>query len=354
MAESTIEFILGYPKTLGYDCSTCKAVCCSNTSHALYAPSRGYNVFPKKEIERMILHRPEAQALVSKVKGDMVFLARVPTGCVFLRGGKCQIHEDGGYQEKPIGCRLYPFFFAEMADCVLVYHHSCANHSIDAAEPARWDVEGSYEEWVDKGRPPVGFEPLIQAYNTLRSRRHGAAEELLRVRKAVTLYEREPVQSVHEYLGEIWKVLGESSESWDFAGYLERVEQEMLRWPTLMVTEAARNAEFADTDLLPKLIHNRAFRWETLFHDTIPMMKVLAAYALLRYYYAKKISASRGEPAGKEILLEAHSLLEVSNPFRGANRRALPLLFELNALFMKPGRALFWHNLRQGMLRRQK
>lgn len=106
---------------LSYDCVTCNAGCCRG---------HGYGINVGHELDRHLLARPGLRFFLggkhpSKPTAKHLYVSNCPPACFFLtEKGRCQVHENYGYDAKPETCRLFPFnYFRRAKEYLVVAPH---------------------------------------------------------------------------------------------------------------------------------------------------------------------------------------------------------------------------------------
>ena len=282
------SIIRGVPAGFGYDCSTCRQVCCYE---------RGVDRWLAEDFARVVQRRPALESLVIE-RGPTVQSARSPRGCVFCEDSRCAIERDEGRDAKPLLCLMFPLAFALAPGTVIWHGRFCHNASLAAERPlGAEDFDDLERRWEGRWSQFTGAKTFSGGTAEWWKARLGQVERALRV------YESAAVSGLEELLARQAEALGERG----LPGPRRRA----------LAGEAEALAPAGWHEALPRALHFLGFH-PSVLGDAALFGERCALFSVALWAWAARLAAAEGGPmslghveTALTVVGQGHALPEV-------------------------------------------
>ena len=137
-------------------------------------------------------------------RGQRYLRQRADGSCIFLESdGKCRIHADHGFNEKPVACRLFPFNLAPDA----LGPHAGLNFACQSVRANKGAALGSHREDLRRALRELP-EANVQAPPRLSRKIRAESDEVDAISKAIDSWLAQPVPMSQRFDGFAWLAQG--------------------------------------------------------------------------------------------------------------------------------------------------
>lgn len=278
-----IRWIRGFPDTTGWDCLTCRSICCTTS----FAPDTMCDESVKL-MKRLnpIYNLLNVMSNIPTFTGKTNLILRPRKGCLFYKGGCCIMKDETG--RFPIECELFPLQFVEITNGFILIYVNCGNTDVVSSRPLLDDyLKQAIELWLRKGKVDA-YDSTYYKYIKMKKI---TLRKVKKLSHAATLYTRRKIDNLRSYHREKNSLL---NLSYDFENFFSSLEQDIEQYFKDNILESSVKIILESLDYVFRWEHYLTFNQLILSRKYQDLEKLLILLDLLLISFSKGVARIRG------------------------------------------------------------